>query len=52
MYKIHVREENTLPLSRFYLIHTILGFLIISIIQGKFLGIYNLLLCEVLQGLK
>jgi len=52
MYKIHVTEENTLLPSRFSLIHSILGFVIISIIQSKFLGIYILLLCEVLLCLK
>jgi hypothetical protein len=52
LYKIHVREQNTLPPSRFSLIYSILGFMIISIIQGKFLVIYSLLLCKMLQGLK
>ena len=52
----HVQDSrhrrDTLPPSRFSLIHSILGFVIISIIQGKFLGIYILLLCEMLQCLK
>lgn len=38
MYKIHVTEENTLPPSRFSLIHSILGFVIIIHYSGQVPG--------------